>query len=112
MAYNKADLERHINLTEAEQMFSKSLGSENELCGMFMNHVSSLMKTMYGVDIANIEEEKVFDYSACGLFRFRVDFWIEGECGKMFFFLFKNPSHQFRENLGGITQLMGYKILR
>lgn len=110
MAYKKADLERRINLTQAEQMFSVSMGSEKDLRSSFMNHVQPLMKGMYGVDVSDIEEEKVFDFSDVGLFKFRVDFWVSTECGKKILIECKNPTHQFRENLSGLTQLMAYRM--
>lgn len=110
MAYDTAVFDKNINLTEASRVFSESLESEKVLCDVFLDSAPDLLKKMYGVEIDTLKQEMPFDYSEYGLFRFRADFWIETKCGQKILIECKNPTHQFRENLIGIAQVMSYKM--
>lgn len=107
----KYEEETIISLRRGFSSLNKRFKNEKEFDINLAEKLPSLIKRMYGLEVSNIEQQKVFDLNIFGYYKIRVDFYIETKEGKSFIIESKNPTHEKAEIILAIGQVMSYEFL-
>ena len=107
----KYEDEATVSLITGFSSLNKRFKSEKEFDINIFDKLPFLIKKMYGLEVSNIEQQKVFDLNTFGYYKIIVDFYIETKEGKSFIIESKNPVHEKSEMVLAIGQIMSYDFL-
>lgn len=107
----KHEEEITVSLRTGFSSLNKRFNSEKEFDENIADKLPFLIKKMYGLEVSNIEQQKIFDLNMFGYYKIRVDFYIETKEGKSFIIESKNPIQEKSEMILAIGQIMSYDFL-
>jgi|SRR5690606_4857994 len=107
----KYEAEFVTSLTDGFSSLNKRFKNEKEFDKNIADKLPFLIKRMYGLEVTQIEKQKVFDLNDFGYYKIIVDFYIETKEGKSFIIESKNPIHEKSEIILAIGQIMSYDFL-
>ena len=118
MAYDKKKIYqqaeeaiKEISLSEGFANINQKFKSEKYFDKNIINKIPFLIDKMYGYEVVNVQQQKVFDLTHYGYYKIIVDFFVETKEGKCFIIESKNPIQEKSETFLAIGQIMSYDFL-
>lgn len=99
-----------LGMGGALELFNEKFDSEADLVQQLLPQIKPLIESVYLESVENIYTEYWFRNREYGYFDFRVDVYVIGN-KRNYVIEVKNPTHNLRESLYGISQLMMYDIV-
>jgi hypothetical protein len=118
MAYNKEKIYKQaeeaipeLSLKDGFASMRDKFKNEKTFDENLIKKIPHLIKSMYDLDVSNIQPQKYFSLNELGYYSIKPDFYIETKQGQNIVIESKNPTNEKSEIISSISQLMSYEFL-